>query len=104
MILNSASDDYEFVTFDASTVDGLEGSLAEGEVLEFTVTGDLEIRDTVNPVTFDVTAAMTDEGTMEGVAEARVLRSEYGIGIPNAPGVADVGDEVLIRLQFVATS
>lgn len=103
VILDSASDEYEFITLDASAVDGLEGSLAGGEVLEFTVTGDLEIRDTVNPVTLDVTAAMTDESTMEGVAEATILRSDYGIGIPNAPGVADVGDEVVIRLEFVAT-
>ena len=51
-----------------------------------------------------VTAAMTDESTMEGVAVATILRSDYGIGIPNAPGVADVGDEVVIRLEFVATT
>jgi len=104
VILNSASDEFEFITFEPSEVEGLEGELTTGESLEFSVTGDLAIRDTVNPVTFDVTATMTDESTMEGVAEATVLRSGYGIGIPNAPGVADVGDEVLIRLEFVATS
>ena len=73
-------------------------------MLEFTVEGDLEIRDTVDTVTFDVIATHIDENTFDGTAEATVLRSEYGIGIPNAPGVADVSDEVLIRLEFVATS
>ena len=104
VILDSASDEFEFITFDPTSVEGLQGSLAEGEMLEFTVEGDLAIRDTVNTVTFDVTATPTGETTIEGSAEATVLRSDYGIGIPNAPGVADVGDEVLIRLEFVATS
>jgi polyisoprenoid-binding protein YceI len=104
VILDSASDEFEFITFDPTSVGGLQGSLAQGEMLEFTIEGDLAIRDTVNAVTFDVTATPTGESTIEGSAEATVLRSDYGIGIPNAPGVADVGDEVLIRLEFVATS
>jgi len=104
VILDSASDEFEFITFDATSVEGLQGSLTEGELFEFTVDGDLTIRDTVNTVTFDVTATPIDEDTIDGSAEATVLRSDYGIGIPNAPGVADVSDEVLIRLEFVATS
>lgn len=104
VILNSASDEFEFITFDASSVEGLSGPLSVGERLEFTVTGGLLIRDTTNTVTFDVTATLVDQGTIEGSASTTVLRSDYGIGIPNAPGVANVGDEVLIRLDFVATS
>jgi hypothetical protein len=33
-----------------------------------------------------------------------VLRGDFGIGIPNVPSVADVSEEVLVRLEFVATS
>jgi polyisoprenoid-binding protein YceI len=104
VILDSASDEFEFINFEISSVEGLGGGLIEGEPLSFSVTGDLTIRDTVNPVTFDVTASMAGDSAIEGTAEATVLRSDYGIGIPNAPGVADVSDEVLIRLEFVATS
>jgi polyisoprenoid-binding protein YceI len=104
VILDAASDEFEFITFNATSVEGLQGALTEGQMLEFTVEGDLVIRDTVDTVTFDVNATPIDENTIDGSAEATVLRSDYGIGIPNAPGVADVSDEVLIRLQFVATS
>jgi polyisoprenoid-binding protein YceI len=89
---------------EVNSVEGLSGGLAEGEPLTFTVTGDLTIRDTANAVTFDVTATTVGNSEIEGIAEATVLRSDYGIGIPNAPGVADVSDEILIRLEFVATS
>ncbi|HSO51108.1 MAG TPA: YceI family protein [Acidimicrobiia bacterium] len=104
VILNSASDEFELITFDVTTVDGLSGSLAIGEPVSFTVGGDLLIRDTTTNVTFEVSATLVDESTIEGSAESTVLRSDYGIGIPSAPGVADVGDEVVIRLDFVATS
>jgi polyisoprenoid-binding protein YceI len=104
VILDSASDEFEFINFEVSSVEGLSGGLSEGEPLTFTITGDLTIRDTAKPVTFDVAASMVGETAIEGTAEATVLRSDYGIGIPNAPGVADVSDEVLIRLEFVATS
>lgn len=102
VVLNSASDEFEFITFDVTTVDGLSDEVPLGERLTFSVTGDLLIRDTVNSVIFEVTATMVDDATIEGSAEATVLRSDYGIGIPSAPGVADVGDEVVIRLHFVA--
>lgn len=104
VILNSASDEFEFITFDVTSVEGLSGALTVGEPVTFSVTGDLLIRDTTNSVTFDVTATLVDEGTIEGTAESTVLRADYGIGIPSAPGVADVSEEVLIRLDFIATS
>ena len=87
-----------------TSIDGLSGSLSVGEPPAFTVAGELLIRDTTTTVSFDVTATLVDGNTIEGSTSATVLRSEYGIGIPNVPGVADVGDEVLIRLEFAATS
>jgi polyisoprenoid-binding protein YceI len=45
-----------------------------------------------------------DDTTVEGTATAEVLRSDFGIGIPNVPSVADVTDEVSLRLEFLATS
>jgi polyisoprenoid-binding protein YceI len=104
VILNSASDEFELITFDVTSVDGLSGTLTVGEEVTFTITGDLQIRGTTEPVAFDVTATMADDSTIQGEAVATVLRSDFGIGIPSVPFVADVGDEVVIRLEFVATS
>ncbi len=41
---------------------------------------------------------------MKGAASTVVMREDFGIGIPNAPGVANVSEEVVISLFFVATS
>ncbi|HUF95491.1 MAG TPA: YceI family protein [Acidimicrobiia bacterium] len=104
IILNSASDDFEFINFVVREAVGLDGSADIGDTLTFTLLGDLTIRDQTNPVEFDMTAALVDETTVEGTATAEVLRSDFGIGIPNVPSVADVTDEVTLQLEFLATS
>ncbi len=104
VILNSASDEFEFVTFNSSSIEGLEGSLSPGETVEFTVIGDLTIKGTTNAAVFDVSATLADDDTIEGVARVVVLRSDFDIAIPNVPGVANVSDEVILTLEFVAIS
>lgn len=105
VILNSASDEFEFITFSPTSVDGLDGETAQvGSSYQFSVSGDLTIRGTTAPVDFDVTVEMVDDATLVGSATATVLRSDFGIGIPNVPSVADVSDEVILSLEFTAVS
>jgi len=104
VILNSASDEFEFVVFTPSSIDGLDGSLSPGDSVTFTMTGDMTIKAATSGVTFDVTATLIDVNTIEGTASAVVQRSDFGIGIPSVPGVANVSDEVILTLDFVAVS
>lgn len=104
VILNSASDEFEFITFEVASVEGLEGSLSVGATIEFRVTGDLTVKGTTNQETFSVRAVLVDESTIEGSATTIVSRESYGIGIPSVPGVANVGDQVGLDLEFVLTS
>ena len=104
IILNSATDEFEFITFTVTEAVGLGGSAAVGDTFTFTLVGDLTIRDQTNEVEFEVTATLVDDSTVEGTATTEVLRSDYGIGIPNVASVADVTDEVSLQLEFVATS
>ena len=105
VVLDSGSDEHELITFTPTTLDGLDGvQPAVGESYRFTVEGELTIKGTTAPATFEVTVEMLDEGSIAGVATTQVLRSEFGIGIPSVPFVADVSDEVLLTLEFVATT
>lgn len=104
VILNSASDDLEFITFSVGTVRGLDGDVSSGGSLEFTVAGDLTIKGVANRETFTVSASLVDTETIEGVALASISRSAYDIGIPSVPGVANVSDEVILSLEFVLTA
>ena len=104
VILNSASDEFEFITFAPTSIDGLDGALAPGDKVEFMVTGEMTIKDATNGVVFDVSGILVDANTIEGIARAGVLRSDFGIGIPNVPSVTNVSDEVILTLDFVAVS
>lgn len=100
VVLNSASDEFELIVFRTTSVEGLP-TLPAGETLRFVVTGNLTIKGTTRPVSFDVEATWADE-TIEGTARSTVNRTDFGIGIPSAPAVAYVSEEVWLSLEFVA--
>lgn len=102
VVLDSASDEFELITFDPTAIEGLPDTLSVGDSASFTVTGDLTIKGTTQPVTFAVDASWPQQDRIEGTATATVDRTAFGIFIPNAPGVADVSDEVTLTFDFVA--
>jgi polyisoprenoid-binding protein YceI len=98
------TDIFEFISFVPSSIEGLEGSASVGDELTFTVSGDLTIRDVTQPVTFDVTAVLASDSTIEGTATTVVERGPFDLVIPSVPSVANVAEEVPLSLDFVAES
>jgi polyisoprenoid-binding protein YceI len=104
-ILNSAQDDYQFITFIPTEIDGLNAQPAEiGETQIFSLTGDLQIRDITQSVTFEMIVVAISESELSGSGEAIVLRSDFDLQIPSVPGVANVSDEVRLEIDFTAGS
>jgi polyisoprenoid-binding protein YceI len=103
-IMLSARDEYEFGEFAPTSITGLPDEVTMGEPISFQVTGDLTLRGSSNPVTFDVTVTPVSETRLEGTASAVVDRTLYGMEIPSVPGVANVEEEVELYIDFVATA
>jgi polyisoprenoid-binding protein YceI len=101
-ILQSAQDEFEFSDFTPTEITGLPETVTPGEPINFQIAGDLRVRHITNPVTFDVTATLVSDTRLEGTATADVTREQYELTIPNAPGVANVTNEVTLELDFVA--
>ena len=99
-ILNT--NEYEFITFAPSLVEGLPESVSVGEPVTFTIGGDLTIRDVTNEATFEVEATAVSEGEISGMASAVVQRADYNLNIPSVPNVANVEEEVELTINFVA--
>lgn len=104
VMLDSGSDENELITLSVTAIDGLAGAVDVGDTLEFTITGDLTVKGFTEEVSFDVSATLVDATTLEGTAETEVTRDMFEIGIPSVPGVANVTNEVLIALDFVAVA
>jgi polyisoprenoid-binding protein YceI len=101
-ILQTTRDEYQFITFESTGIEGLPASAKVGEALSFKITGNLKVRDVVKPVTFETTATLVSDTELSGSAVATVLRSDFGLQIPSVPSVADVTDAVKLQLDFVA--
>lgn len=94
---------YEFVTFEPSGISGLPDSAAVGEPFTFQLAGDLTVRDTTVPVTFDVTVTPVSDTRLEGLASLTIPYRELNVSIPDSPSVDTVADDLTLELQFVAT-
>lgn len=98
------SGEFEFITFTPTETGGLPASTAVGDEVEFTITGDLTIRDITQPVTFDVRAVPVSDTQIEGSASTVVQRADFNLTIPSVPNVADVEEEVELYIDFVANA
>jgi polyisoprenoid-binding protein YceI len=103
-ILQSAEDAYEFVDFTPTALEDLPDVVSVGDTATFTIVGDLKIREITAEARFEATVNVVAEDRLEGTAEATVLRSTYDLIIPDVPFVANVSDEVLLGIDFVATA
>jgi polyisoprenoid-binding protein YceI len=104
LILQSNRDEYQYITFTPTAITGLPAKASAGDAFTFQITGDLKIRDTVKPVTFDVNVKADSDKQVSGLAQAVVQRADFGLTIPKVEGVADVTEEVHLELQFIATA
>jgi polyisoprenoid-binding protein YceI len=96
------TDEFELITFTPTAITGFPENPAVGDVLEFQITGDLTIRDITQEITFDTSVTVVSETRLEGYASAMIARADYDLRIPNVPRVADVDEEVLVEIEFVA--
>jgi len=103
-ILRSAEATYEFITFTPTGITGLpqEAITASGDALEFEIVGDLKILETTREVTFMASVTPTTPDQLTGTATTTILWRDWSIRIPNAPGVANITEEITLTLNFVA--
>jgi polyisoprenoid-binding protein YceI len=104
LILQSNRDEYQYITFTPTAIEGLPASVKVGDTFSFQIVGDLKIRDVVQPTTFDVTVTADSETQISGLAQTVVHRADFELKIPNVEGVADVTEDVHLELEFVATA
>lgn len=98
------TDDYPFITFTPTALNGLPAAAAVGDTVTFEIVGDLTIRDVTQSVTFAATVTVVSATQLEGSASTTVNRADFGLDIPSVPNVADVDEEVVLEIDFVAAA
>ena len=98
---NLESGTYPTATFVTKSIDGLPASVKVGDELNLKVTGDLTVKQTTKPVTWDLTLKVED-GKLTGSASTQITMSEFGVGPIQIPMLA-TEDNVKLFFDFVAT-
>ena len=95
------TENYEFITFTPKQLRGLPTEFVPGPIF-VEIDGDLTIRDVTQPVTFIGEVTANGRTQLTGSAAAQLLRSDFNLQIPDAPGVANVSEQVTLSIEFVA--
>jgi len=95
------SDRFPIASFTPLRYAGLPKICTGNEELTFTITGNLNIRDITQEITFDVIARI-ENNRLIGTATTQVPMTTFGVEPPNKVGISWVEDEVEIEVKFVA--
>lgn len=101
-VLQTTKDENRYIVFTPTSIEGLPTTAKAGEALALKINGDLTISGVTKPASFTTSVNATSDNEISGLAKAQILRSDFNLEIPQVPSVADVTEEVLLELQFVA--
>lgn len=102
-ILKSEDPANEFITFKPQKIEGLPATGETGKSYPLTISGDLTIAGVTRPQTFTSTVVYTGANELQITAKATLHRGDYNLVIPSVPIVANVGEDVTVDLDLVAT-
>ncbi len=94
------SSKYPQATFKPTKIEGLPASAKPGDQLTLKITGNLTVKETTKPVTFNVTL-QTDGDQLTGAATTEILMSEFGVG-PVKLAFLETEDKMKLFINFVA--
>jgi len=94
------SSQYPQVTFKPTKIEGIPASVKPGDQLTLKVTGDLTVKQTTKPATFDVTLT-TGQDKLTGTGSTLITLSDFGAG-PIQIAMLQTEDKAKLVFDFVA--
>ena len=94
------SSTYPTATFKTTSITGLPDKVAVGDDVKFTIAGDLTVKQTTKPVTWNAELKVGDK-QINGSASTQILMSDFGVGPLKLPILA-TEDQVKLVFDFVA--
>jgi len=95
------SSKYPLARFTTTSIEGLPERIVDQRDVSFTLTGDLNVKTTTKPVTFDVEAVLRGD-ELQATATATIRMSDFGVGPIDVVGLVSTSDEMTLTFEFVA--
>jgi polyisoprenoid-binding protein YceI len=103
-ILESSKDEFQYITFEPTSITGLPETAAVGDTFTIQMIGNLTIHGMTLEKTFEVAVTVASETELTGLGSTTITHQEYELSIPSVPIVASVGDEVKLEIAFSAVA
>ena len=103
-ILQSNNDEYQFITFMPTLIEGLPEATSVGDTFELQITGDLTIKGVTNEVVFMTNVIVASETELDGLGSTIVNFKDFDISVPTVPIVTGLEEEVKLELAFKAVA
>ena len=96
---------YPEIVFRPASVDGLPAPLTDAQgAIDFTISGDLTIRDQTRPITWDASAEFTAGGAeVTGLASTEFTFEDFAMDKPSVAIVLSVEDTIRLEIEFVGS-
>ncbi|MEZ4607045.1 MAG: YceI family protein [Deinococcales bacterium] len=101
-ILKTRQEEFQFITFEATSIEGMPEALAVGDSFELSITGNLTLVGVTREETFTVNVEVTAEDELTGLGSTTILYKDYELSVPRVPLVARVNDDVKLEISFTA--
>ncbi len=92
---------YPEIVFVATSIDGLAWPLPTSGEVEFTINGDLTVRDVTRPIMWQTTATF-DGTSVSGTAKTNFTFGEFEMEVPDLFFIVSLEDNIRLELDFVA--
>jgi polyisoprenoid-binding protein YceI len=93
------SSKYPLATFQVTQVKNFPAAPQEGQNISFQLLGNLTIRQTTLPITWDVTAQLNGD-RLTGTATTKIMLVDFGVTPPSIAGVLTVTDGATLTVNF----
>ena len=95
------SHQYPLARFTTTSIEGLPATVAEGQQVDLSLVGNLEVKDTTRPVTF-TGKGWLERNQLRATLSAKVHLSSFGVGPISIVGLVRTDDEVTLTLDLTA--
>lgn len=90
---------FPLAEFVATSLENFSPDAKEGELITFTLVGQMTIREITQPFSFEVEAILED-GLLTGTAIGFLTMADFGFDPPSIAGILTVSDPAIITLEF----
>jgi polyisoprenoid-binding protein YceI len=101
-VLQTDQTENQFAVFQTSQIVGLPQGVDPDVSYPLILSGALTVHGVTLPTAFEGDAMLTSGGRLQGSFSTTVLRQDFNLSIPNVPLVANVDEQVILELDFVA--